>query len=158
MFSDRQPDPGVPMYPEIHLNYFALAAALLAKALLGHYWYRNFFAKAWDAERGVSSEAALPKPVHRRALILRWLGLALTVYVLAVGVQIIRPSSWNAGVDGPDLVYGFLTALFVWVGFYVPQLLARVAWEGASLRFAGVHAFYHFAALQIASQILAHWR
>jgi hypothetical protein len=146
------------MQPDIQLNYAALAAALLAKAALGHFWYGRFFEKAWDSERGIASDAAQPKPLRRQTQILRWAGLALTVYVLAVSVEIVRPSTWSAGTDAADVVYGFLAALFVWAGFYVPQLFARVAWEGASWKFLRIHAFYHFAALQIAAQILAHWR
>jgi hypothetical protein len=146
------------MGPEIHLNYFALAAALIAKALLGHFWYGRFFGAAWNRERGLPADAPQVPPLRGWGLVLRWLGLALTVYVLAVAIEVIRPSSWNAGVDAASAVYGFLAALFVWIGFYLPPLFARVAWEGASLKFLRIHAFYHFAALQIAAMILAHWR
>jgi hypothetical protein len=79
-------------------------------------------------------------------------------YALALAVAVIRPSSWGAGVDASASSYGFIAALAVWAGFYVPQLLSRVAWEGASWRLLRVHLLYHFVTLQLAAQVLAHWR
>jgi hypothetical protein len=155
--ADVHPFPERLMLPDIHLNYFALVAALLAKGALGHLWYGRFFGKAWNQERGVNPSRE-SRAAHRRSLFLRWLGLALTVYVLALCVQIIRPSSWHAGTDGPSVIYGFFAAFFVWIGFYVPQLFARVAWEGASWKFLRIHAFYHFVVLQLAGFILTNWR
>lgn len=142
----------------IHLNYLAIFFALLAKAVLGHVWYGPFFGRAWNRELGNPPDARPAAPVLHRANVLRWIGMGLTVYVLALAVEVIRPSTWGAGTDAPAVVYGFLAPLFVWVGFYVPQLLSRVAWEGASWKLLRIHALYHFLALFLAGQILAHWR
>lgn len=146
------------MHPDLHLNYLALLAALVVKAVLGRLWYGPFFGKAWNRELDYPPDFALSAAAARRASLLRWAGLALTVYVLALAVEVIRPSSWGTGTDEASAAYGFLAALFIWIGFYVPQLLARVAWEGASWKLLRIHAFYHFVALQLAAQILAHWR
>ncbi len=142
----------------IHLNYYAIFFALVAKAILGHLWYGPFFGRAWNKELGNPPDARPAAPVLRMATAIRWVGMALTVYVTALAVEVIRPSSWGAAADSPDVVYGFLAPLFIWVGFYIPQLLSGVAWEGASWKLFRLHALYHGLALLLVGQILAHWR
>jgi hypothetical protein len=143
--------------PEFHINYFALLAALVAKAVLGSLWYGPMFGRAWNRELGNAPGFRPQGLLLFRARVLRWIGMALSVYVLALAVALLRPATWGAGTDGPSSTYGFLAALFIWIGFYVPQLLSRVAWEGASWRLLRIHALYHLVALQIAGQIVAHW-
>jgi hypothetical protein len=145
------------MQPDLHLSYLAILAAIAAKAVLGALWYGPLFGRAWNRELGGAPGYHPTGAVLLRARVLRAIGMALTAYALAVAVAVIRPSSWGAGSDGPDGMYGFLAALGVWIGFYVPQLLSRVAWEGASWRLLRVHLLYHFVALQLAAQILARW-
>jgi hypothetical protein len=146
------------MQPDLQVNYLAIAIALVVKAALGSLWYGPLFGRIWNRELDYPPNFALPAPALMRARVLRWIGMALTVYVLALAVEVIRPSSWGAGVDGPSALYGFLAALFVWVGFYVPQQLSRVGWEGTSWKLLRIHAYYHLVALQVAAQILAHGR
>jgi hypothetical protein len=146
------------MQPDLHVNYLAILAALVAKAVLGSLWYGPFFGRIWNRELDFPPNFALPPAALYRARVLRWFGLALTTYVLALAIEVIRPSSWGAGTDGPAAIYGFMTALFVWIGFYVPQLLSRVGWEGTSWKLLRIHAFYHLVALQVSGQILTHWR
>lgn len=143
--------------PDLQVNYLAVVAAFVLKALLGSLWYGPLFGRAWNRELG-NAPAFRPKGILLvRARALRWIGMALTVYVLALATDVLRPSTWGAGVDGPSSTYGFMAALFIWIGFYVPQLLSRVAWEGASWRLLRIHALYHLLSLQIAGQVLAHW-
>lgn len=142
------------MHPDLHVSYLAVLVAIVLKAALGALWYGPLFGRAWNRERGAPPPggAAL-----LRARVLRWIGMALTAYVLALAVAAIRPSAWGAGADGAAASYGFLAALAAWAGFYLPQLLSRVAWEGASWKLLRIHALYHFVALQLAGQVLAHW-
>lgn len=144
--------------PALHINYLALLAALIGKALIGSLWYGPLFGRAWNRELGNAPGFRPQGGLLIRDRVLRWIGMVLSVYVLALAVEISRPSSWGAGADGPSSTYGFLAALFIWVGFYLPQLLSRVAWEGASWRLLRIHALYHLVALQFAGQVLAHWQ
>jgi hypothetical protein len=144
------------MQPDLHLSYPAILAAILIKAALGALWYGPLFGLAWNRELGSRPGYHPSGAVLMRARLLRIIGMVLTAYVLALAVAVIRPSSWG-GVDGSPASYGFLAALAVWCGFYVPQLLSRVAWEGASWRLLRVHLLYHFVALQLAAQALAYW-
>ena len=145
------------MQPDLHVSYLAILAAVVVKAVLGALWYGPLFGRAWNRELGSAPSFHASGAVLFRARVLRAIGMALTAYVLALAVAVIRPSSLGAGVDASATSYGFLAALAVWVGFYVPQLLSRVAWEGASRRILRVHLLYHFVALQLAAQVLAHW-
>lgn len=146
------------MQPDLHVNYAAILLAVAAKAVLGALWYGPLFGRAWNRELGNAPGDRLAGLALLRARLLRGIGVVLTVYVLALAVEVARPSSWGAGVDGPSSTYGFMAALLAWAGFYVPQLLSRVGWEGASWKLLRIHALYHLAALQLAGQILAHWR
>lgn len=145
------------MQPDLQINYLAIVLAVVAKAVIGSLWYGPLFGRAWNRERGVGPDDRPAPAVLFRARVLRWLGMVLTVYVLALAVAVIRPSSWGAGADDGVSMYGFLAALAVWIGFYVPQLLSRVAWEAASWRLLRIHALYHLVSLQVAAQILAYW-
>jgi len=146
------------MQPDLQVNYFAIVIALVVKAVLGSLWYGPLFGRIWNRELDFPPNFALPPAALLRARVLRWTGMALTVYVLALAVEVIRPSSWGAGTDGPAALYGFLAALFIWIGFYIPQQLSRVGWEGASWKLLRIHAYYHLVALQVVAQILTHWR
>ena len=146
------------MQPDLHVSYPAILAVIVIKAALGALWYGPLFGRAWNRELGAAPAFHPSGAVLFRARVLRWIGMGLTAYALALAVAVIRPSSWGAGEDASAASYGFLAALAVWAGFYVPQLLSRVAWEGASWKILRIHALYHFVALQLAGQVLAHWR
>lgn len=62
------------------------------------------------------------------------------------------------GPDAPNATYGFYAAFFTWIGFFVPLLLAGVAWENKSWKLFGINAAYYFTALLAAGMILAFWR
>jgi hypothetical protein len=62
------------------------------------------------------------------------------------------------GADSPGYVYGFLTGLFTWIGFYVPMLLSAVAWEGKGWALFGINAAYAFLNLQLIAMIIAYIR
>ena len=84
-------------------------------------------------------------------------GAFLTVYVLANSEEIWRPfSTWGLGTtDGPNAMYGVMCAGFVWLGFYVPQLLAGVAWENKSWKLFSINAAGNLVTLLAQGLILA---
>ena len=146
------------MYPEISLNYLAILAAVASNIVIGFLWYGPLFGQAWMKEVGIDP-ARKPEPkVFARAMVLMVIGALLTAFVLALSIEVWRPSSWNAGQDAPNAVYGFFTAVFIWAGFYVPLLLGSVGWEQKSWKLFGINAGYQLAALLAAGMILAFWR
>ncbi|MEQ1773482.1 MAG: DUF1761 domain-containing protein [Burkholderiales bacterium] len=146
------------MQPVIHLNWFAIAAAVLANIIIGFLWYGPILGKAWMREMGISPDHKPDPAVMKRSMIIMIVSAFLTATVLAHTVAVWRPSTWNAGTDAANAIYGFASAFFTWIGFFVPVLLAGVAWENKSLRLFGINAGYHFVALLAAGMILAFWR
>ncbi len=147
------------MQPVIHLNYLAIAAAVVANFFFGWAWYSPLlFAKAWAKEMGMNMDQKPDSKVMMRGMLLMIIGTFLMVFVLAHSVQVWRPSVWNAGTDQSNAVYGFMSGFFTWIGFFVPQLLGAVAWENRSWKLFGINAAYQFLSLQIAGMILAFWR
>lgn len=94
-----------------------------------------------------------------RAMGIQIFGLLLTAYVLAHSGQVWRPSVWNLGPDQmPDAAWGAMSALFTWIGFYVPMQANKVAWEGRSWTLFFINTGHDLLILMVMSQILAHWR
>ncbi len=146
------------MQPEIHVNYLAILAAIVANMVLSFLWYGPLFGKAWAKQVGLPMDQKPAPSVMVRAMILMVVGSFLTAYVLAHSAEVWRPSTWKAGPDEANWTYGHAAGFFTWVGFYVPQLLNSVAWEMKSWKLFGINAGYHFVALQAMGMILAFWR
>lgn len=146
------------MQPLIHLNWFAISVAVVANIIIGFLWYGPLLGKAWMHEMGLAPDHKPDPAVMKRSMMLMIVSAFLTAYVLAHTVAVWRPSTWNAGTDGANAIYGLSTAFFTWIGFFVPVLLAGVAWENKSWKLFGINAGYHFVALLAASMILAYWR
>jgi hypothetical protein len=146
------------MPPDFHLNFPAVLAAFLIEVLLGYLWYGRWFGGSWSRELGFAPNQGPMPSLMRRARYLRWISLIATILVLAVIMELIRPSTWGAGVDGPAWVYAVIVSVAAWVGFCATPLLSRVAWEGASWRLVRIHGAYHLLGMLVVCQILAYWR
>lgn len=146
------------MQPAIHLNWLAIGAAVIANIVIGFLWYGPLLGKAWMREMGFAPDHKPDPAVLKRSMLIMIVSAFLTAYVLAHTVAVWRPSTWNAGTDAANAVYGLSSAFFTWIGFFVPVLLAGVAWENKSWKLFGINAGYHFAALLAAAMILAFWR
>ncbi len=146
------------MQPDIHLNYWAILAAVAATMVLGFLWYGPILGKAWMKEMGIPAGSKPDPKVMRRGLILMLIGSLLTVFVLAHTGEVWRPSVWKAGPDQSAAFYGFSNGFWIWVGFYVPLLLGGVSWENKSWKLFWINAAYYFVMLQMVAMILAFWR
>jgi len=146
------------MQPVIHLNWLAIAAAVVSSIVIGFLWYGPILGKTWMREVGMPPDHKPDAAAMKRSMIIMIVSAFLTAYVLAHMIEVWRPSTWNAGADAPEATYGFYSAFFTWIGFYVPVLLGGVAWESKSWKLFGINAGYHFVALLAAGMILAFWR
>jgi hypothetical protein len=146
------------MQPEIHLNHLAIAAGVLSNLVIGFLWYGPIFGKAWMKEVGMAPDHKPARGAMARGMILMIVGSFLMAFVLSHDVAVWRPSTWKAGVDQSSAVYGFFAAFFTWIGYFVPQLLGTVAWEGKSWKLFAINAGYWFVALLAVGMILAFWR
>ena len=146
------------MFPELHINFFAILAGLAIEVGLGYFWYCRWFGRACGLELGFSPNAGPMPSLMRRARFGRWFSLILTILILAIAMELARPSTWSAGTDAPAWIYGLGVAVCVWAGFCLTPLLSRVAWEGASWRLLHIHGGYHLVGLLLVCQVLAWWR
>ena len=140
------------MHP--HLNCVAIVVAAVVSFVFGWLWYGPLFGKAWAKEMKMSMDQKPPAGVMIRGMIFMILGALLTSYVLASNA-----SAWHGVMpDAMPAMFGFMGGFFTWLGFYLPQQLSGVAWEGKSGKLFWINAFHSFLALQIISMILAFWR
>ena len=146
------------MHPQIHVNFLAVIAAMIASMVIGFLWYGPIFGKSWMQEMKWPADHKPDPSVMRRAFILMIIGTFLTAYVMAHEVQIWRPSVWGVGSDASNATYGFFAGFFVWLGFYVPVLLGQVGWENKSWKLFWINASHAFVTLQVVAMILANWR
>ena len=146
------------MHPQIHLNWVAVVVAVVASFFFGWVWYGPLFGKKWASLMKFPPDMKPDPKVMMRGMVLMVIGTFLTTYVLVYTSDIWRPSSWGTGADSPGYVYGFLTGLFTWIGFYVPMQLSAVAWEGKGWGLFGINAAYAFLNLQLIAMIIAYIR
>ncbi len=146
------------MYPQIHVNYLAVAAAVVVSFLFGWLWYGPLFGKKWASLMKMPADFKPDPGLMMRSMGLTLAGTFLTAYVLLHSTEVWRASVWGAGTDAPSWRYGLFGGFFTWLGFYVPLLLGSVAWEGRSWSLFGLNAAYHLVNLQLIAMILAHWR
>jgi len=146
------------MQPEIHLNWLAIAASVIASFAIGSLWYGPLFGKAWARAVGFG-EGMKPAPAEIvKGSALNLLGTLLMAYVLIHQMEVWRPSSWQAGADGPPAQYGLPAAFFNWVGFIVPMLLNGVAFERKSWKAFAINGAFQLVSLLLMAMILASWR
>jgi predicted neutral ceramidase superfamily lipid hydrolase len=141
----------------IYLNWLAISAAVLSNVVIGFLWYGPLLGNAWMKEMGMAPDFKPDPVLLKRSMLLMIVSALLTAVVLAIAIELCRPSTWNVGDDAPHAMYGLLVAVAAWLGFYVPMLLGGVAWENRSWKLFGINAGYHLAALLAAGMILAHW-
>ena len=146
------------MYPQIHINFIAVIAAVVVSFLFGWLWYGPLFGKTWAKLMKMRMDHKPDPKVMMRGMGLTLLGTFLMAYVLAHAIEVWRPSVWGVGADGPSYLYGFFSGFFTWIGYFIPMLLGTVAWEGKSWSLFGLNAAYHLLNLQIIAMILAYWR
>ncbi len=146
------------MYPQIHVSWIAVVVAVVASFFFGWLWHGPLFGKKWASLMKFPPDMKPDPKVMTRGMVLTVVGTFLTAWVLVYSSDVWRPSVWGAGTDSPAYVYGFLTGLFTWLGFYVPMQLSAVAWEGRGWQLFGINSAYHFVNLQLIAMILAYIR
>jgi hypothetical protein len=145
------------MEPAISINWLALGVSVIAATVFGFIWWGPLFGKPWAREMNLSPAFKPTSKEMLRSTLLQIVGAFLTAFSLAYYVAVWRPSVWNAGVDKPNYIYGFCTAFLVWLGFYVPQHLGKVAWENRSWKLFVINASGSLVSLMIVAMILAYW-
>jgi hypothetical protein len=141
---------------EIQINYAAVVVAVVANFFLGFLWYTPLFGKAWAKENNFDLTVKPKSGEIARGMIFMVIGNFLLAYVFAHNI-----AAWTF-VPGADQMSASSTilssAIFTWLGFYVPQDLSTVAWERKSWKLFFINTGYHLATLLVAATILTLWK
>jgi hypothetical protein len=138
----------------MHINAFAVIAAAVATFIFGSIWYMPLFGKQWAAEMKIVMGDKPPVGEMARGMFLMAIGCILTAWVFAWDAQVWRAVMPHAST----FQFAFTGGFFIWLGFFLPQDLTRMAWENKSLKLFGINTGYHFLSLQIVALILASWK
>ena len=138
------------MQPQI--NYLAVLVATVANFFFGFLWYTPLFGKAWAKELGITVTDKPPAGALAKGMIMNVIGNFLMAYVFAHNEM-----AWTfvPGMSEMSTMSIILSsAIFTWLGFFVPVDLNTVAWENKSWKFFAINTFYHLGSLLIAATIL----
>jgi len=139
-----------------HINYAAILMAVIANFFFGFIWYAPLFGKAWAQEMGFDTSVKPPASVMAKGMIIMVIGNFFMAYVFAHNMM---AWSYVPGMDQMPAVGTILnSAIFTWLGFYLPVDLGAIAWERKSWKLFFINTGYHLIMLFIAATILALWR
>ena len=140
---------------EFNISIAAVLTAAAVNFVLGFIWYTKLFMKPWTKEMGYDPNMRPDKKTMMKGMAFMIIGNFLFAWVLAwtmAGWQFIP----NAKEMGP-LVNGINSAIFLWLGFFVPVHLGAIVWERKTWKLFAINGGYHLASLLAAALILAYW-
>ena len=139
---------------ELPINYPAILVAVVANFILGFLWYTPLFGNAWAKEMGFDTSVKPSGGEMAKGMVFMVVGNFLMAYVFAHNMV-----AWSfvPGMDQMPKVGSVLnSAIFTWLGFYLPVDIGIVTWEKRSWKLFGINTGYHLAMLLVAATILAY--
>jgi hypothetical protein len=136
----------------IEINYVAILVAVVANFFVGFLWYTPLFGKAWAKENGFDTSVKPAGGDIAKGMIMNVIGNFLLAYVFAHNM-----AAWTfvpEMKDAPAVGTIMMSAIFTWLGFFVPVDLNAVAWERKSWKLFFINTGYHLTTLIVASAIL----
>jgi hypothetical protein len=143
------------MEPLLKLNFLAIVLATFAFFFLGFLWYTPLFGKVWAREMGFSRDMEVSKAFMIRSLLLNLVGNFLLVYVLSHNIFAWDARSWGHETNFVgQFQAAIMSAVFTWLGFFLPQDLSAVTWQMKSWTLFFINTSYHLLGLIMVSLIL----
>ena len=109
----------------MNINLWAILVSAVASMVIGSIWYGPLFGKKFMSAMGMDKwtpeQMAAEKKKMGKLYALQFAASLVMFYVLAY---------FMGGMGRMDLYGGVVIALWVWVGFIVPQQLANAIWGG----------------------------
>ena len=139
----------------LQINVVAVLVATVASFIVGFLWYGKLFEKPWIKEMGYDPNMRPSTQGMMRGMALGIIGNFLFAWVLAfylAGWKFI-PGMETLGA----LSFAINSALSVWIGFFLPVHLSRVAWEKHSWKLFAINSGYHLASAIMVALIIAYW-
>jgi hypothetical protein len=138
----------------ISINYIAILVAVVANFILGFIWYTPLFGKAWATEMGFDTSVKPGGGEMAKGMIFMVLGNFLMAYVFAHNM-----AAWSfvPGIEELGDIGNILnSAVFTWLGFYLPVDIGIVTWEKKSWKLFWINTGYHLVMLLVAATILVY--
>lgn len=140
---------------DLHVNMIAILVAVVVNFVIGFIWYTPLFGKAWGKEMGYDPNVPADKSLLMKGMAFMVIGNLLFAYVLAYNI-----AAWQyaPGVKEMGTMSNtFSTAIFTWLGFYVPGELGAIAWEKHSWKLFAINTGYQLVSLFVVALILISW-
>ncbi len=140
----------------ITINYTAIGVAVVANFILGFIWYTPLFGKAWGKEMGFDTTVKPSGGEMAKGMIFMVIGNFLMAYVFAHNI-----AAWNfvPGIEALGDIGNIMnSAIFTWLGFYLPVDIGVVTWERKSWKLFWINTGYHLVMLFVAASILVYMR
>ncbi len=140
---------------ELKINIAAILVAVVVNFIIGFIWYNIVFGKLWGKEMGYDPNVKAENKVLIKGMSFMIIGNFLFAWVFAHNI-----AAWQfvPGIKEMNIVASILnSAVFTWLGFYVPGLLGATAWEGKSWTLFAIDAGYNLLSLLVVASILTCW-
>lgn len=140
---------------ELNLNMAAILVAVVVNFLIGFIWYTPLFGKAWGREMGYDANMKPDPKVMMKGMIFMVIGNFFFAWVLAHNI-----AAWQFVPGIPEmgpLSNALSTAIFTWLGFYLPGHLGATVWEQKSWKLFLIDTGYSLISLLVVSLILTYW-
>ncbi|MDP3441369.1 MAG: DUF1761 domain-containing protein [Ignavibacteria bacterium] len=140
---------------EIKINMIAILVAVVVNFILGFIWYTPLFGKIWGKEMGYPPDMQPEKGAMFKGMAFMIIGNFLFAYVLAHNI-----AAWDfvPGItEGGAVSNIMMTAIFTWLGFYLPGQLGATVWEKNSWKLFAINSGYHLVSLFVVAAILILW-
>lgn len=137
---------------EITINWMAVLIAVVANFILGFLWYTPLFGNAWAKEMGFDPSVKPSGGEMAKGMIIMIIGNFFFAYVFAHNM-----AAWSfvPGMNEmPKIGTIMNSAIFTWLGFYLPVDIGTVTWEKKSWKLFGINTGYHLAMLVVTAAIL----
>lgn len=131
----------------LELNYWAIAAAVVAAFVASNFWYVVFGKQYAEVSKAARAGAGAKPPLWKVLVeLLRSFAVAAVLAGLAAEIHI---TTWLGALG---------LGLATWIGFPVVLLAGSVQWENVPWRLAVIHVGDWLVKLLLVSCIVSLWR
>jgi hypothetical protein len=139
----------------IPINWWAIIVTTVVSFVLGFLWFGPVFGKVWMKTIGVSMPPEIT-PEMKKGMMIGYFWVLVTSLItnfvllhnITFGSQYLHMTGIGAGLQA---------AIWNWLGFCLPLLIASVMFESRPKKYILVTGGYYLVAMLINGMILASW-
>jgi len=145
------------MEPQLHLNAFAIVTAALSSFIIGTLWHVFLFKQINQSKKDPVTAQSVSQCLI--SISIRLVGTFLMAFVFSHNIAAWDPRSWGyEEAFVPPFIAAMMSALFTWVGFYIPQDLHRISMDGKSWKVFFSDTLGNLLTLIVSALILVYWK